>query len=79
MERFHLIEDAAAVLHSRGLFRQAKVYRRGVGLYAAQGNGFVRLYGGGGTSLPNVTCVEFELPDGVATTADKFGKLELTR
>ena len=43
MERFHVIEDAAAILVSKGVYRQAKVYRRGKELFAAYGAGFVRL------------------------------------
>ena len=62
MKRFHVIDDAAVVLRSKGVFRQAKVYRRGEDLYAGFGNGFVRLLGNGGTSCPNVSWEETDAP-----------------
>ena len=54
MELFHIIEDCFVILRSRGVYRQAKVYRRGTSLFAGWGGGFVRLCGSGGTSSPNV-------------------------
>lgn len=77
MERFHLIDDAAAILISKGVFRQAKVYRRGNALFAAHGSGFIRLYKDG-TSLPNVRCEEVETP-GWKQAVDTFGKLSVSR
>ena len=62
MHRFHLIEDAAAILVGHGVYRQARVYRRDRDLYAAHGGGFVRLYRDG-TSHPALRCVGIELPD----------------
>lgn len=76
MERFHVIEDAAAILRSRGVFRQAKVYRRGTALYAQWGVGFIRLHQNG-TSLPNVTCEAIEIPDNGAALPDTLGRLNL--
>lgn len=55
MERFHIIDDAAAVLRSKGVYRQAKVYRRGNDVYAGWGNGFIRLLRGSATTHPNVS------------------------
>lgn len=52
---FHVIEGAQVVLHSRGVFRQVKVYRRGGDIYAAHSGGFIKLFGMGGTSHPNAT------------------------
>lgn len=74
MERFHVIDDAAAILVSKGVYRQAKVYRRGKELFAAYGTGFIRIYKNG-TSLPNVRCEDV---DGVGETrVDTFGKVSL--
>ncbi len=54
MERFHIIEDGACILYSRGVYRQVKVYRRGKDVFAAFGAGFIKLGGSSGTSNPNV-------------------------
>lgn len=74
MERFHVIEDAAVILRSKGVYRQAKAYKRGIGLYAGYGNGFIRLYKNGGTSLPSVS---WEGHDGPQTTYDTLGRAEV--
>lgn len=52
---FHLIPDSFAVLVSkRGVYRQAKLYRRGDEVFAGHGGGFVRIVSGGGTSVPDI-------------------------
>lgn len=61
MERFHIIDDAAAILVSKGVYRQAKVYRRGKDLFAGHSGGFIRLYREG-TSLPNVRLDAIDVP-----------------
>lgn len=63
MNRFHIIDDAAVILRSRGVYRQAKVYLRGADLYAGHGAGFIRLYAGGGTGLPSVSWDDIDLID----------------
>lgn len=77
MDRFHVIEDAAVVLRCKGVYRQAKVYRRAEGLYAGWGAGFVRLYRGGGTTAPNVSWDDIEVGAARASDfiADAFGRL----
>jgi hypothetical protein len=72
VERFHIIEDAAAILLSRGVYRQAKVFRRGDRLYASHGSGFIGLYRTG-TSIPTISCEGFDTP-GLATTFDALGR-----
>lgn len=63
MDLFHVIEDGAAILRlKRGVFRQAKIYRRGADVFAAVGGGFVRLLAHGGTTNTDVTCLEVEGP-----------------
>jgi len=74
MERFHIIEDAAAILVSKGVYRQVKVYRRGSALFAAYGRGFIRLYKDG-TSLPNVRCEDIDVA-GATIREDAFRRLE---
>ncbi len=76
MERFHLIDDAAAILVSKGVFRQVKVFRRGNELFAGHGSGFIRLYDKRGTSLPNVSLEALEVP--AAYQADRLGRLVIT-
>lgn len=52
---FHQIDDAAVILSSRGVFRQAKVFYRGEKVFASWGTGFIRLMQKGATSIPNVS------------------------
>lgn len=59
MHRFHIIEDGAVILRSRGVYKQAKLYRRGRELFAGAGGGFVRLYKDG-TSIPNLQLIDFD-------------------
>lgn len=74
MERFHVIDDVAVILRSKGVYRQAKAYRRGIALFAGYGSGFIRLHRDGGTSLPSVT---WEGHDGPDTTYDKLGRAQV--
>jgi hypothetical protein len=60
---FHEVEDAYAILKSRGVYRQSKVFERRGYLYAAYGSGFVRLHRHlNGTSNPNIAWDELRLP-----------------
>lgn len=52
---FHVIDDCFVVLRSRGVFRQAKAFRRDRYLYAGFGAGFIRLMSRGATTHPLVT------------------------
>lgn len=80
MERFHIIDEAEVITVSRSVFNQRKVYRRGAGLYVGHGSGFVRLYYGGRTGLPNLSWDEIDIPgiSAVEISKDDFGKLSLT-
>ncbi|MFA5898843.1 MAG: hypothetical protein WC829_06985 [Hyphomicrobium sp.] len=77
MNRFHIIEEAAAILRTKGVWKQVKVYLRGEAVYVSVGGGYVRLYKGGGTSVPNVSWEDIDLngagPDSL--TPDAHGKL----
>lgn len=75
MDRFHIIDDAAAILVAKGVYRQVKVYQRGGALYAAYGAGFIRLYKNG-TSLANVRCEDVETP-GWHQSFDVHGKISV--
>lgn len=59
--RFHVIEDAAVVLRSKGVFRQTKAYRRGEFIYAGYGSGFVQLLARGATSHPDVSWLDTDV------------------
>lgn len=77
MDRFHIVDDAAVILRSRGVYKQAKVYLRGKDVYAGAAGGFVRLYKGGGTGHPNISWDDIDL-NGVGAeslTPDVHGKL----
>lgn len=60
MGLFHIIEDAVAILRSKGVFKQVKLFARGKDVYAQWGGGFIKLHGRSGTSLPNVSWEEIE-------------------
>ena len=65
MERFHEIPDGAVILRGKGgVYRQARVFRRGHDVFAAHGGGFVRLLRHSGTTVPSVTWIDLEA-DGV--------------
>lgn len=59
---FHEIPEAQAVLRSKGVYRQVKMFRRGDGVYAAWGSGYIRLLGGSGTSVPAVSWSSDDYP-----------------
>lgn len=62
MDLFHEIAEGVAVLRTRGVYRQSKIYRRGDDVFAAQGSGYVRLLSHGGTTVPNTTWLDVEGP-----------------
>lgn len=62
IQLFHVIEDAQVILRARGVYRQVKVYRRDKSLFAAWGGGFIQLRGNNGTSHPNVSWEETDVP-----------------
>lgn len=62
METFHIIDDHAVILYSKGVYRQVKLYRRENKLYAAHGSGFIQLRGNGGTSNPNISWQDTSYP-----------------
>lgn len=70
---FHVIDDAAVILKARGVYRQAKVYRRGTDVFAAWGAGFIRLLGSHGTTLPNVSWLDLQA-DGVSFPSRNLGR-----
>lgn len=80
MERFHIIADAEVITVTRSVYKQGKIYRRGDGIYVGHGSGFVRLYAGGNTGLPNMRWDDMEIPGITSAKAlknDAHGKLSL--
>lgn len=71
---FHVIEGAAVVLRSKGVFRQAPVFRRNNQLYARWGGGFIGLRAAYGTTLPHVSWDHIE---GVEYIEPRLGCLQL--
>jgi hypothetical protein len=63
---FHIIPEAQAILLTKGVFKQAKVYRRGNRIYAQWGSGFIRLGGRDATSCPGVSYESLDLPADIA-------------
>lgn len=70
MQLFELVADTSIILRSNGVYRQAKVYRRGENLYAGHGSGFVRLLKMPGTSNPNILWDETDCEH----KADRLGR-----
>lgn len=60
MDLFHEIPDAAVILRTKGVFKQAKVYRRGRDVFAAVGSGFIRLLQSGGTTIPTTHWLDID-------------------
>lgn len=75
MGLFSIIEGAACVLQSGGVYRQAEVYQRDGGLYAKHGSGFIRLYVKGTTSVPKTVVETLHLEE--ALFVDEFGRLTI--
>lgn len=73
MERFHIIEEGAAIICQRGIFKQVKIYRRDKDIYAGCGTGFIKLYGSMGTSAPRISWLSME-GEGVIQEAGKAPK-----
>lgn len=71
--RFEKIENITVVLVKRGVYRQVQVYSRGGDVYAQYGGGYIRLYRGDRTSLPDVRWEDCDLKD---LTYDRFGRAE---
>ena len=65
MDRFHEIPDGAVILRTKGVFKQAKVFRRGKDVFAANGSGFIRLLQRSGTTIPTTHWLDIEA-DGVS-------------
>lgn len=60
MDLFHEIPDAQVILRTKGVFRQAKVFRRGRDVFAGLGAGFIRLHPRGGTSIPTTHWLDID-------------------
>lgn len=65
---FNIIPDAWAILRKNGVYRQVKVYNRGLALYASYGSGFLKLGSRKGTSHYTVYLDELQVPFEVIST-----------
>ena len=77
MERFTVVQDAAAIIVRKSVFKQVAVFRRGDGVYIAAGGGYVRIYANGSTGMPDVRWEDIDVPGMSADdlVKDAFGKL----
>jgi len=66
IDLFHEIPEGVVILRSKGVFKQAKLFRRGENVYASHGTGFVRLLQGGGTTVPTINWLDLHA-EGVRT------------
>lgn len=63
MDLFHVIEEGQAIVRSRGVFRQVKIYRRADDVFAGYGGGFIKLLGMKSTTSPNISWVDIDGPN----------------
>lgn len=63
MNYFTRIEDGHVIVRKGGVYRQADLYRRKEKLFAKYGAGFVRLVGGGATSVTSLSWLEIDCGD----------------
>ena len=70
---FHVIPDSQCILRKGGVFYQRKIYWRGARLYAAYGNGFIRLGGGDATSCPGISYESLDISECVLLGKDPLG------
>ena len=70
---FTVTDDQVIIRTSKGVYRQAKIARRGDFIYACVGNGFIMLYSNGTTSSPTVRWEEIENQD--MYMAGRLGRL----
>jgi hypothetical protein len=77
---FHIVENAVAILRSKGVYRQVPIYTRTnpttyeAELFAKWGGGFIGLRAHGGTTVPHVM---WEHVDGVEWQPVRFGALTM--
>lgn len=72
MERFHKVDEGAVITLSKGVWRQSDLYRRECNLYAKHGAGFIRLFKGGGTSIPTVSWKALDAGPDASFSEDVF-------
>lgn len=72
---FTVIEDAWAIVVSKGVYRQVKVYERGGRIYVGHGSGFIAAYSQGRTGLPNVRWDDVHVPSD--HKFDGLGRMEI--
>lgn len=64
---FTPLDDQVILRSKTGIYRQARIARRGDYVYACVGGGFVMLYANGTTSSPNIRYVDIEGAENYAT------------
>jgi len=64
MNFFTEIPEGQAIIHSRGVYRQAALFERDGSIHAKHGGGYVRLSQGGSCSAPTVRWSEIDVPNG---------------
>lgn len=81
MERFHVIQDAAAIVVTKSVFKQVPVYRRGRAIYIGARGGYVRISKGGLTDVADIRWDGLEIPGlsekELIVASGTVGKLQL--
>lgn len=78
LDRFHELQDGAAILVSKGVYKQVKLFTKGDELYAQHGGGFIRMYLKG-TSLPNLRVEAYDVGSAYKVVVGDFDKLHVRR
>ena len=74
MDRFTVVEGGAVIMRGkRGVYRQAKVYRRGERVFAGWGTGYLRLSAAGSTGDPDIKWDDIDA-DGVTVEPGRAPK-----
>lgn len=74
---FNIVDNAFVILRSNGVYRQAKVFRRGTALYAQWGAGFIGLRQTNERGSTTHPLVSWEHIEGVSYMVGTFGQMDI--
>ncbi len=71
MTPFQEVQDGLVITLQKGIYRQSPLFQRDGYVFAKIGSGFVRLFKGGGTSVPTISWKDYD-PGQARITEDSF-------
>lgn len=76
---FHRVEGAQIILHKKGVYMQAALYRRGDRVFARAAGGYIGVSARGGTTLPDVNWLDMDFAlDDAVICYDALGRAYIT-